>query len=59
MARHVVLGNVSMTNENHLEQLELTDGQKNAQRHRAKGLGIALFLFALLVYAATMAHVGA
>ncbi|MHC5306647.1 hypothetical protein [Bartonella sp. LJL80] len=42
-----------------IEQLTLSESQKLAQRHRAKGLAIALFLFVLLVYAATMAHVSA
>lgn len=42
--------------KNNYETLNLTEKQKIAQRHRAKGLAIALFLFILLVYAATMAH---
>lgn len=48
-----------MTDNKEIEQIELTELQKKAQRHRAKGLSIALFLFALLVYAATMAHLSA
>ena len=59
MANYVLLWNVMMKSKNNLEQVELTEAQKNAQRNRAKGLGIALFLFALLVYAATMAHLSA
>jgi len=50
---------MNMDGQKHLDQIELTEIQKKAQRHRAKGLAIALFLFVLLVYAATMAHVGA
>lgn len=48
---------MNMSDNKKFEQIELTELQKKAQRHRAKGLTIALFLFALLVYAATMAHV--
>lgn len=50
---------MTVNDQKHVKQIELTDIQKRAQRHRAKGLAIALFLFALLVYAATMAHVSA
>ncbi len=50
---------MTVNDHKHIKQIELTDIQKRAQRHRAKGLAIALFLFALLVYAATMAHVSA
>lgn len=50
---------MTVNDQKHIKQIELTEIQKRAQRHRAKGLAIALFLFALLVYAATMAHVSA
>ena len=48
-----------MDEQKHLDQIALTEIQKKAQHHRAKGLAIALFILVLLVYAATMAHVSA
>ncbi|WP_196793521.1 hypothetical protein [Bartonella tamiae] len=39
-----------------IDQIQLSETQKRAQRHRAKGLALALFLFVLVIFAGTMAH---